>query len=201
MQKWQLAAVFLGIAIITSLTCGCMSQASLQQPIPTATATIPPPSVTVKETTRPVACHMEGEAKVCLYTDMTPPPLVTAMKKTVTVPTPEEIPQMDRLPEEISGSIAQPITLTGVGNQIVWFETQAPGVVNFKMRYSAGLGEVKNCEEKKFEVSLAGKSVDTKLYSGGSGSTQNPVRTFNLLSPSRYSLSVKGCWGWQITVS
>ena len=186
MQKWQFAAVVLGISIVVAFTCGCVGQAVAPQP--TQIAEAPTSSVTAMATatTRPTVCHMEGEMKVCLYSDLTP--VMTTTPAATAFPT----------PEEIKSPMAESVILTGVGSQIVWFDTVRPGIVTFKMRPYAGPQYVKNCENTGFVVKLAGKSIDTQLYPSHPAST---TKTFNLLSPGRYSLTVKSCEQWAITVS
>jgi hypothetical protein len=194
------------VLITLILACGCVGQTTDPQPVSSVTPT--PTTGLATIAARPTICHMEGGAKVCLYTDMPPvaaktptmrrttPPIIEVVE---TVPT-NEGPYGDNIVETISGPMEAPITLSGVGNEMVWFDTQEPGVVNFKIRYG-GPQYVKNCEEDKLVVTLAGASIDTTLVSTGSGSYKTLTRSFNLLPPGRYSLSVKGCYEWQITVS
>jgi len=187
MQIWKFSGAVLGLVIMAIIACGCVGEAA--EPRQTATPTpIPLATITAAtETTRPMECHRDGDAVICLYTDLT----------TVTTAVPTWVQPE---PEEIASPLESPVTLSGVGNEMVWFDTVAPGMVTFRIKYG-GPQYVKNCEEKRLMVMLAGASIDTTLVSTGSGSYKTLTKTFNLLSPGRYSLSVKGCYEWQITVS
>jgi len=127
----------------------------------------------------------------------TPQPVVT-VKTTAT-----KAPSATRS----GGPMAAPVTLKGFGNEIVWFETVGSGVVSFKIKEMGGCKygicakKVDNCDEKKFVVKLAGASVDSTLLSvteGGPGTTA--TKTFNLINPDQYSLSVRSCTEWEVVV-
>ncbi|MCK9579374.1 MAG: hypothetical protein M0Q92_02850 [Methanoregula sp.] len=91
--------------------------------------------------------------------------------------------------------------LKGVGSKIVWFETVAPGEVKIKFKTDPDVSRVKNCDLKDTRLDLAGTSVDANLYPGPRvGERLTDIKTVNLIFPGRYSLSVKSCSGWIITV-
>ena len=202
MQKWQFAAVVLGISIVVAFTCGCTGQAVAPQP--TQIAEAPTSSVTAMATatTRPTVCHMEGEMKVCLYSDRTPVMTTVPTKIQTTAPLVEAFDSQGNPVEDpsISGPLAAPVMLTGVGNDIVWFEVAHPGIVTIKMRNGFGSQVVKNCEEKYFRVALAGKSIDSVIYDKGMA-LSTVTRTATIPLEGRYSLSVKSCGQWEIKIS
>ena len=148
-------------------------------------------------------------------TAATPVPAIISSHAT-TIPTsnpptprPTTIVTTKTIAPQASGKpLAAPVTLTGVGNQIVRFSTVAPGTVALKIKYPysactyVGCSKpVENCEEKQLVFALAGKSIDTNLVYKPIASSVDTTKTFNLLSPGGYSISVKSCNQWQIVVS
>jgi hypothetical protein len=200
--------VFLSLtSIMVILIAGCIgSQAPQPDPAvvtpsiaTTATTTIIP---TTTATARPTICRTQAPGVVeCLYTDIikTTALTTTPTKMQTTSPLVGEITVGGAFVEEISGPLATPVTLTGLGNQIVWFEAAHPGVVTLKIRPYSGPQEVKNCEVTRSSIMLAGKSIDQNIPMGV-GLSQF-TRTATLPSAGRYSLTVKSCYTWEITVS
>jgi hypothetical protein len=199
------------ISILALLVAGCIgSQATQSNPAAATPSIASTAAITIAPTTttyaRPTICSTQAPGVVeCLYTDLTPVTTAVPTKMKTTSPLVEEITGTGNSGgaspvEEISGPLAAPVTLTGLGNQIVWFEAVRPGVVTFKMRNGFGSQVIKNCEEKYFRVALAGKSIDSVLYDKGMALT-GVTRTATIPLAGRYSLTVKSCGQWEITVS
>jgi len=195
-----------GVMVI--LIAGCIGSQAAQPaaavtPSITATAAITTvPTMTMSA--RPTICRTQAPGVLeCLYTDITRTTVPTTVPRvTETFPTPKEITVTSEGPVagSISGPLATPVTLTGVGNDIVWFEAVRPGIVTIKMRNGFGSQVVKNCEEKYFRVALAGKSIDSVLYDKGMA-LSTVIKTATIPLEGRYSLSVKSCGQWEIKIS
>jgi hypothetical protein len=214
MSELQLTAIFFGVIIAISFICGCVEPATPQQTVAATVATVIPTTVTA--TPRPTICHMEQDnVMVCLYTDLTS---VATTIPTTTVPgttspwvctregdgpeiclLADQIAAAEASAPEPTGPLAAPVTLNGFGSQIVWFEAVRPGDVTLKIRPYSVPEMVKNCEVTKSSIMLAGKSIDQNIPMGvGLGGF---TRTATLPLVGRYSLTVKSCYTWQITVS
>lgn len=181
---------FIGFVLLT----GCTNTAA-----PTPVAATPTqqvvyvtvlvtPTAIPTPTPRPTHCTEPAPGVMeCLYTDITT--TTTGAKSVTTVPT----------PEVISSPLAAPITFTGVGGKIVWFEAAAPGPVTFKMRNGFGSQHIENCDAPQFSVSIAGKSTDAEVYKGGAYT--GATKTYTIPEAGRYSLTIKGCEQWEISLS
>lgn len=204
MGKSHQILLFLVVVILTASVCGCLSAPSpVASPIETPTsisttiATPFPTTTPLPTTTRPQTCSMQADgSRLCLFTDLTTIPTTAASKGPAANPASSATAEVQEI---YNAPMAAPITLTGVGNQIVRFETVAPGTVQFKMRNGYGSQTVKNCEEKYFSVMLAGSSVDMPIYDQGMA-LSIVTRTANIINPGPYSLSVKSCGQWEIKI-
>jgi hypothetical protein len=97
-------------------------------------------------------------------------------------------------------ALPSPITLNGVGSKMVYFEAKHPGDVKFKIYYNLSEGEDLKCIDDVTRFRLAGPTIDSTLYYGKVDKLHDAVHTFRLPVPGKYSITVTGCWGWNILV-
>jgi hypothetical protein len=97
-------------------------------------------------------------------------------------------------------AVPTPIKLSGIGSKMVYFETKEPGEVKFKIYYNISEGEYLKCTDDVALFRLAGTYNDNTLYYGPVYKLHDGIHTLNLLFPGRYSITVKGCWGWNIVI-
>ena len=82
------------------------------------------------------------------------------------------------------------------------FSTVAPGIVKFTIHYHAGLGDKGEfcADDDRATIRLAGASIDKTLYSDATKTAYAGTTTYNLISPGKYSLTTRGCYGWQVEI-
>ena len=175
MQKWQVAAILLGIGTVIMLTCGCLGQAAAPQetpsPIQTAVATSPP--VAIIQTLPTTALT------TTVTTAIPPVPAETT-----------EAPAGDPLPKRI--------TLNLGANAIDRFTIQNTGKVRFDITYGTSTGADKDCTMRTAYLTLVGPSYDNALDYHNSPTSSRKVLT---LKPGSYTLSTNGCKGWKVVIS
>jgi hypothetical protein len=124
---------------------------------------------------------------------------ITTMVTTKVVPTPTKTPAPTKAP---SKPIASPVTVNGSSGHIMRFSTVAPGIVKFTIHYNSGLGDKGEfcLDDDRAIIRLAGASTDKTLYNGLAKSAYTGTTTYNLISSGNYSLTTRGCYGWQVDI-
>ena len=128
------------------------------------------------------------------------PGTVTKMVTTKTIPAPTKTPAPTMAP---SKPVASPVTVNGTSGKIMRFQTDAPGIVKFTIRYAGGTSDDsrEGCSrDDRAVLRLAGSSIDTGLYNGLATETYTGTTTFNLISPGSYSLTTRGCYDWEVVI-
>jgi hypothetical protein len=163
--------IFLLIAIIS--VAGCISE-SKEKATPVITSPVITPSV----------IPTTAAQKMIKTTTVVP---------TKTTPTPTVVP---------SKPIASPVTVNGTSGHTMRFYTVAPGIVKFTIRYSSSLGDKGEfcSDDDRAIIRLAGASTDKTLYNDVAKNQYSGTTTYNLISPGNYSLTTKGCYGWQVNI-
>ena len=97
-------------------------------------------------------------------------------------------------------AIPEPVTIAGVGSKMVSFEAKHPGDVKIKIYYNLSAGEDLKCIDDVTRFRLAGPTIDTTLYYGRVDKLHDEVHILRLPVPGRYTITVTGCWGWNILI-
>jgi hypothetical protein len=140
----------------------------------------------------------------------TPAPATLTEATTIPTQTPS-LPSVITIPPIVATTVptvkppgeplASPLTLIGkAGNQILWFTIQNPGPVKIDFDYSSTFGSAPICTDEKAYLTLAGPSISIPLSPSENGKISG-TKTVNLPMSGRFNLSMRGCFGWKITLS
>ena len=199
MQKWQLAAIISGIAIMIALTCGCVSQASSQQPAPATPSETPvvtsTPASTVllgsTPTVKPTYTSIPIQTAQVIYYDVNgnqidhPIEVTTGSTASTTAPL-----SGDPLPKRLTFNLA--------ANAIERFTVQNTGKVRFDITYGTSTGADTDCSVRTAYLTLAGPGYDNVLDYHNAATSSRKVLD---LKAGSYSLSTNGCKGWKVVIS
>jgi hypothetical protein len=129
----------------------------------------------------------------------TTPPAQTPVIHT---PPPVTTPETDTCPHYTGAMpVSSPIMLTGTGDGLVFFEVKAPGKVRFNVTTYDPPRKDESCTDDQISFQLAGTTTCNQLNPIKTPGHFTRTTTLDLPFGGRYSITTKGCYGWQIDIT